>query len=172
MKAMTFGVLALAGLFLSGVVVTHMTTMNAGAMTHGRGMMQERGTTGGESRGRMSLVRHRYVMRNGIDPAYAGMSNPLESAGGVLESGERLYENSCASCHGASGKGDGEVGQALDPGPTDIAAFSKMPMASDEYLYWTIAEGGAPLGTAMPAFKHTLEEDEIWQIIIYLREGL
>jgi hypothetical protein len=32
----------------------------------------------------------------------------------------------------------------------------RMPMASDGYLMWTMGEGGAELGTAMPAFKTTL----------------
>lgn len=127
---------------------------------------------GDEGMGRMSTIRYRYVMRNGIDPVYANMSNHLEPTGDVLESGERLYENNCAACHGPSGKGNGEAGQALEPKPTNIAVSSRMRMASDGYLYWTIAEGGKPLGTAMPAFKHTLEEDEIWQIIVHLREGL
>lgn len=44
-----------------------------------------------------------------------------------------------------------------------------MPMATDGYLFWTIAEGGAPVGSAMPAFKQTLKEDDIWKIITYLR---
>lgn len=43
-------------------------------------------------------------------------------------------------------------------------------MTTDGYLYWTIADGGAPLGTAMPPFKSMLKEDQIWKIIIYLRE--
>jgi mono/diheme cytochrome c family protein len=45
-----------------------------------------------------------------------------------------------------------------------------MPMASDGYLYWTIAEGGEPVGSAMPAFGDALSEDEIWQIVAYLRQ--
>jgi mono/diheme cytochrome c family protein len=48
--------------------------------------------------------------------------------------------------------------------------FSKMPMATDGYLSWTIAEGGVPLQTAMPPFKSILKEDDIWKIIIYLRQ--
>jgi mono/diheme cytochrome c family protein len=45
-----------------------------------------------------------------------------------------------------------------------------MPMASDGYLYWTIAEGGVSLKTAMPPFKGALKPDQIWQIILYLRQ--
>jgi mono/diheme cytochrome c family protein len=44
-----------------------------------------------------------------------------------------------------------------------------MPMASDSYLFWTISEGGAPVGSAMPPFKQTLTDDEIWKIITYVR---
>ena len=45
-----------------------------------------------------------------------------------------------------------------------------MPMATDGYLFWSISEGGIPIQTAMPAFKGSLSEEEIWKIIIYLRE--
>jgi mono/diheme cytochrome c family protein len=37
------------------------------------------------------------------------------------------------------------------------------------YLFWTISEGGAPVGSAMPPFKQTLNEGDIWKIITYLR---
>jgi len=48
--------------------------------------------------------------------------------------------------------------------------FLQMHQVPDAYLYWTIAEGGAPIHTAMPVFKNVLNEDEIWKVIIFLRE--
>ena len=45
-------------------------------------------------------------------------------------------------------------------------------MANDAYLYWTIADGGNPIDTDMPAFNESLSEDEIWSVILYLRRGL
>jgi mono/diheme cytochrome c family protein len=44
-----------------------------------------------------------------------------------------------------------------------------MPMASDGYLMWTLSEGGASLGSAMPAFKTTLGETDRWKVVHYLR---
>jgi mono/diheme cytochrome c family protein len=41
-------------------------------------------------------------------------------------------------------------------------------MASDGYLMWAISEGGAELGTAMPAFKNSLSENQRWKVIRYL----
>ena len=118
----------------------------------------------------MSMTRHHFVMQNGIGPSYASKANPLKHTAKNIEDGKRLYQQNCALCHGPTGLGNGEAGKSLNPPPADIASFSKMPMATDGYLYWTIAEGGVPLGTAMPQFKGTLKEDEIWKIIIYLRE--
>ena len=118
----------------------------------------------------MSMIRHQYVMRNGIDDEYAGKTNPLAGTSTDIEHGSELYAQNCASCHGAGGLGDGEAGKTLSPRPANIASFSKMPMASDAYLYWTISEGGIPVKSAMPPLKSALSEQEIWKIIAYLRQ--
>lgn len=127
------------------------------------GMMHPGGMMG------MSTVRHQFVMRNGINPRYASKTNPLSGSAENFKAGQELYKQNCAACHGATGLGDGPAGANLNPPPPNIAAASKTPMASDGYLYWTIAEGGVPLQTAMPPFKNTLNPDQIWKIIIFLR---
>lgn len=166
MKLMTVAATALLLSIVSLSVMSDMGNMKGNHMMGNGSMM------GNDRMGGMSMTRHRHVMRNGIDPKYADRSNPLKPTTGVLMKGKQLYEDNCASCHGSAGRGNGEAANALDPKPTNIAAFSQMPMASDAYLYWTIAEGGTPVGSAMPAFKDTLEADEIWRIITYLRKGL
>jgi hypothetical protein len=75
----------------------------------------------------------------------------------------------CPPSHGTSGAGDGPDGKNRSPRPANIAAVSKMPMASDGYLLWAISEGGVPIRSAMPPFGETLKEDEIWKITTYLR---
>jgi len=39
-------------------------------------------------------------------------------------------------------------------------------------MYWTIAEGGAQFGTAMPAFKNALSSDDIWAVTAYIQARL
>jgi mono/diheme cytochrome c family protein len=130
----------------------------------GRGQMMGPGHMMG-----MPMLRQRFVMMNGIDPRYASMTNPLPGTRQQIDSGKRLFGQRCATCHGIGGLGDGPAAAGLYPPPANVAAASKMPMASDAYLYWTIAEGGVPTGSAMPAFKESLTEGEIWTVIAYLR---
>ena len=117
----------------------------------------------------VSMERHRYAMRNGIGAEYANRANPLSRSQTNVRAGRDLYGQYCSSCHGASGRGDGPAAGGMTPPPANIAAVTRMRMATDGYLYWTIAEGGAPLGTAMPPYQGVLSEEEIWQLILYLR---
>lgn len=45
-------------------------------------------------------LRHNFVMRNGIDPKYAGLSNPVLRTPESVSAGRQLYEQNCAACHG------------------------------------------------------------------------
>jgi mono/diheme cytochrome c family protein len=67
--------------------------------------------------------------------------------------------------------GDGEAAKALNPSPALLAYMIQMPMSVDEYMMWTISEGGAAFETAMPAFRNTLSAEEIWRVIAYMRAG-
>ena len=120
-----------------------------------------------------SMIRHHYVMREGLPITYQELSNPITASESVLANGHRIYTANCSTCHGETGIGDGQAGAALDPSPSNIRRLPRMPtMSSDAYLYWTVAEGGLPIQTGMPPFKQVLTSDEIWSVILYLRDGL
>lgn len=115
-----------------------------------------------------AMVRHHYVMGNGI-PGNYNVTNPLAIDQKIVAEGKKLYQAQCASCHGTSGKGDGVAGQALNPRPANLAFIMGTPMARDSFLFWSISEGGARFKSAMPAFSSMLTEDERWKVIAYLR---
>jgi hypothetical protein len=160
------------------VTVALLAIVGAGAVYGQTGMRHGMGMHGGAMHGggmhgagetQVSMVRHRYVHQHGIDAQYAGKKSPLPPSAAVVAAGQRIYAQQCAQCHGPAGRGDGEAGQALTPPPADLAVAARLPMATDAYLYWTVAEGGVPVGSAMPPFKSVLTETEIWQLIGYLR---
>lgn len=117
------------------------------------------------------MARHWTFMHQGIPAAYRGARNPLPLDAKILGEGRALYQKNCASCHGAKGMGDGEAANSLNPSPALLAYMIQMPMAVDEYMLWTISDGGVAFGTAMPAFKDVLAKDEIWKIVTYMRAG-
>ncbi len=103
---------------------------------------------------------------------YASKTNPFKADDAdALAAGEQVYTTTCASCHGAEGKGDGPAAAALDPHPADFTNGEIMNGMSDTYLFWRISEGGmmAPFNSSMPAWKQALTEEQRWQVILYLR---
>ena len=48
------------------------------------------------------------------------LKNPLAENGAEFIKGKKLYNQMCAVCHGAKGKGDGVAGAALNPKPTNF----------------------------------------------------
>lgn len=128
------------------------------------------GEEGAHGAMQMSRARHHFARDNGVGEIYEGEVSPLLAADVDMDAAKALFDRNCAGCHGEKGLGDGVDGSALDPKPTNIARFAKMGMARDDYLLWTLAEGGQPIESDMPAFKDLLSRDEIWQIVAYLRQ--
>ena len=83
--------------------------------------------------------------------AACSVGQPDESA-----SGEELYAQLCANCHGADLGGG--IGPALGPG-------SNAAMENDDYLEFTIVNGRPP----MPSFP-SLESAQVDRLIEYPRE--
>lgn len=82
------------------------------------------------------------------------------------QSGEKIYVQSCAACHGLEGRGDGPVA-ATSPGvEPDLQAAQTMAGASPALYYAKIARGG--MGTGMPNWGLLLTEDELWAVTDYL----
>ncbi|HSK88782.1 MAG TPA: c-type cytochrome, partial [Anaerolineales bacterium] len=59
----------------------------------------------------------------------------------------------------------GPAGQSLDPTPRDLAQLQTK--AGDDFLFWRVSEGKP--GTSMVAFKGILSEEQIWQVVSFMR---
>lgn len=94
---------------------------------------------------------------------YAGKTNPLGAD--AATAGAEVFKTNCESCHGPQGHGDGPAGAALDPAPKNLAVLQAT--ATDDYLYWRVNTGKE--GTGMVAWKGTLTDDQIWQVISFVR---
>jgi len=98
-----------------------------------------------------------------VPAEYAGKTNPLGSDAAIA--GADLFNTNCTACHGQQGHGDGPAGAALDPAPKDLPELSAM--VADDYLFWRISTGKE--STAMVAWKGVLTDEQIWQIVSFIR---
>jgi len=89
----------------------------------------------------------------------------LGLAGVAFADGQRKFLAKCAACHGKDGKGQTEMGQKLKvPDFSDAAFQAKF---SDADALKQISDGNAE--KKMPAFKDKLSEDEIKEVVAYVR---
>jgi cytochrome c oxidase cbb3-type subunit III len=90
---------------------------------------------------------------------------------GNIESGKRIYADYCAVCHGKEGRGDGPIVGMFGPKPFAFTDKASMADKRDLDLYFAIFEGGQAVGksTFMPAWGGLLKEQEISDVIAYIR---
>ena len=101
---------------------------------------------------------------------------PLADAAGKGDpaKGKEKFNQICASCHGPTGHGDGPAAAALDPKPRNLSDPKYVSTLSDEQIFKTVKEGGAAVGKSplMPAWGSVLSDNDIWNVIAYLRQDI
>ncbi|MGB5051433.1 MAG: CopD family protein, partial [Caldilineaceae bacterium] len=90
---------------------------------------------------------------------------PTPTPDAVFLAGAEIFQARCVQCHGPHGMGDGPVATTLPVQPA-VLPFH-VPLHPDEDIYVFVSEGFTNLG--MPAFKETLSQEEILQVVRYLR---
>ncbi len=91
-------------------------------------------------------------------------ANPVSSNTQSIAAGKIIYINSCKSCHGTKGKGDGPKSEELDVNPKDFTK-DQFQKQTDGSIFWKVTEGRKP----MPSFKKEMTDEQRWQVINYVR---
>jgi mono/diheme cytochrome c family protein len=101
-----------------------------------------------------------------IDIEDAVPENPLEANYDALSRGKRFYSMHCVKCHGENGMGDTEMREFLETHPSDLTNGEWKYGARDGDIFNAIKNGA---GNDMPPFETKLNDERIWQVVIYLR---
>lgn len=99
-----------------------------------------------------------------VPPAFKGLVNPVARDQNSISRGELVFEHNCLFCHGASGHGDGPVGQVFLPTPANLTS-DKVKHETDGELFYKITVGPS----TMPSFANRLSTQERFDVINYIR---
>jgi Tol biopolymer transport system component/mono/diheme cytochrome c family protein len=97
----------------------------------------------------------------------SGPINPYQVKPQTILAGQKLYLDNCVPCHGATGRGDGPAGVGLNPRPGDFTQHMLPGKHTDGQVFLWIANGYP--NSAMPAWSPRLTDEQIWQLVGYLR---
>jgi mono/diheme cytochrome c family protein len=88
-----------------------------------------------------------------------------------VAAGKAKFQQLCASCHGATGKGDGAAAAALNPKPRNFSDAAYMKARTDADLKNIIMNGGPAVGKSatMPPWKASLKDADVDNIIAFIR---
>lgn len=88
--------------------------------------------------------------------------NPVRYDVASVLQGKLLFAQHCLQCHGYWGEGNGIVGLTMAGRPANLLRLAGKQ--SPGAFAWKIAEGRG----AMPSFRNSLSQDEIWHLVNFV----
>jgi len=99
------------------------------------------------------------------NPEAAKLRNPIASTADSIAAGKKAYSR-CASCHGINGEGG--PGNDLIPAAPSLVDEQWDHGSSDGEIFDNIKNGVPPDFNMVP-FKDQLKDEEIWNLVNYIR---
>jgi thiosulfate dehydrogenase len=100
-------------------------------------------------------------------------SAPIEASATTLTAGAQIYRAQCASCHGLYGRPSAFAGHMYPSAPqlwaphrSGVVGVSDDPVGE---TYWKVANGIRLTG--MPSFDKVLNETQMWQVSLLLKNA-
>ena len=103
------------------------------------------------------------------------IAGPAAAKPGNADKGKEIYDKRCVWCHGADGDGAGAAKDRLNPPPRDFtsgnykiktSSFEDM-VPNDDDVFRMIRDGMP--GTAMPGWGDLLAEQDMWNLVAYVK---
>ncbi len=109
----------------------------------------------------MTWIKHSVSVRNRSE------RNPLQATQLNIIAGKEAFSHYCVACHGMDGQNTGvPFADTMSP-PIPLLSSPEVQSYTDGQLKWVIDNGISPSG--MPGSRGTLSDDEIWSIVLFIR---
>jgi mono/diheme cytochrome c family protein len=94
------------------------------------------------------------------------LRNPIAAMPHVLEQAREHFEDHCALCHGRNGSGETAINEGLYPPAPDLREAATQQLSDGELF--AIIRNGIRF-TGMPGWGGADSDEEIWELVLYLR---
>jgi mono/diheme cytochrome c family protein len=149
--------------FFWGVLVTLLILIALPLILLGTGVVNMAAT---EGPGTLETTLAGWTVDRSVAMRAPGEINPFKEYQDAIDRGMVHYRAMCLQCHGAPDVKADEFADGLNPSPPGLAAAAKD--WTDGELFW-ITKHGIRM-TGMPAFGKSRSDEEIWQIVAFVRE--
>ncbi len=149
--------------FINGIVFTVALLIAAGLVAIFEGVLP----AGADNKpSRIEACIARTSLHTTITRDTKNLTNALQPSDDNLATGVKLYGQNCAVCHGASDGKPSDIAQGLNIKAPQLATDG-VEDDPEAVTYWKVAHGIR--FSAMPAFKKTLTDDDLWRIAMFLK---
>ena len=100
-------------------------------------------------------------------PQAAKLKNPVPANAASIAAGKQVYHKQCAGCHGDTGKGDGAMGEELNPKPANLVDAEWKHGSTDGEIFVVVRDGVKNSG--MKSFAKKLTAHQRWDVVNYVR---
>jgi mono/diheme cytochrome c family protein len=109
-----------------------------------------------------------FTMRRSVAVRAKDTVTPDLTRSDTIDRGFALYHANCAQCHGGPGVSPQPAVLGMMPVPAYLVPTGREWSAAE--IRWVVKNGIKMTG--MPAWKHRMTEDEIWQVVAFVKERL
>lgn len=92
--------------------------------------------------------------------------NPVPETDANLIAGIKLYAANCAVCHGAADAAPSAIARGLYQKAPQLGRYG-VEDDDDGDIYWQVDHGIRMTG--MPSFRGSLSDEQIWQVVLFLK---
>jgi mono/diheme cytochrome c family protein len=118
--------------------------------------------------GVLALFSASTVAQNpGGSPEGKKLKNPVAATPESIKAGQAAFQKNCRFCHGTEAKGNGPMAPE-GTHPSDLTDDKWDRGSTDGELFLVIREGAGPKFD-MKGFKSKMTEQEMWNVVNYLR---
>jgi mono/diheme cytochrome c family protein len=101
------------------------------------------------------------------NPEASKLKNPVAVTPASIAEGRNVFQRFCVQCHGTNAQGGAPLGES-GPAPPDLTDPEWRYGSSDGEIYFTV-KNGVPPDFFMEPWKDRIEDNEIWNIVNYLK---